>query len=313
MLLNELQLPYQSMLTAVDRRMAEALAGSDDHLHQLLEASPISGGKKVRSTLFFMMLGETASDKPEAIDLAAAMEMLHQASLVHDDVLDHAQTRRDKPALHQLVDNTLAVLVGDYLFIKALSLVHGLERTRLMGIKLAVTEELIYGQIDDMQPRHHDRPTHDRYLEILEKKTGALFGAAAEMAAILQGADEVQIAVSRQFGRSFGVLFQLQDDVLDLFSTKTGKDRWGDLREGKWTLPSLLLSEARPDIRLFPFDEKRIPEIEAGLRQHDIAARCWSVLSRYRARTEDRLVDLHEHVRQAELRDLIEYVCRRER
>jgi geranylgeranyl pyrophosphate synthase len=314
MLLQKLQQPYNALLNEVDRRILEIVKkGADENLSQLLDSAPISGGKKIRSTFLFMMLTPTSDHGRAPIDLAAALEMLHQASLVHDDVLDHAQTRRDRPTLHRLVDNTMAVLVGDYLFIKALSLVQSLGQPAFMGIKLSATLDLIFGQIDDMKPRIEEKPSFNGYLEILERKTGALFGAAAEMASLLRGDQAGSTAAARRFGRAFGVLFQLQDDVLDLFSLKTGKDRWGDLREGKWTLPTLLLSQALPGLRLFPFDESRILEIEDGLRVCGIAERCQEVLNEYRMRTEAMLSELSDGVSRDDLLRLIDYVCRRER
>lgn len=314
-MLQDLQKPYETLLMDVDRRIVSCLTqGAEPDTLKLIEAAPIQGGKKVRSTFLFMMLLNPQEYSRMAVDLAAAVEMVHQASLIQDDVLDHAQIRRNRPALHHVVDNTLAVLVGDFLFLKAMEMVQHLLRSDLMGCILRATRDLIVGQIDDMKPGMLSGPSFERYINVLERKTGSLFASAAEMAGILRGGDEQTIGAYHRLGLSFGVLFQLQDDFLDLFSIRTGKDRWGDLREGKWTLPTLLLHECAPEFSVFPFEEGKIVKIDRALREHDIERRCREAIDTYRFQTLSLADKLSDTDRIGEdLYDLVNYVCRRDR
>ena len=314
MRLQDLQKPYGELLIETEARILSALRnGTDAEMAALIEAAPIRGGKKVRSTFLFMLLAEAGVTADAAVDIAAAIEMIHQASLIHDDVLDHAQTRRDQPTLHHVVDNTLAVLVGDYIFMRAFELVQRLGRDDLMRTVLTAGRELVFGQIADMRPTQSPADAFREYIFVLERKTGALFAAAAEMAARLRGQAEEILAASRRFGLSFGVLFQLQDDVMDMFSDKTGKDRWNDLREGKWTLPTLLLRECAPALEIFPFREERAASIDAALTECGILERCRQTVQTYRQRTLNCLAEYAGPASDRALTGLIDYVCQRQR
>ncbi len=314
MLLQDLQKPYGPLLIDVEKRIRSILLDeADSDMISLVEAAPIRGGKKIRSTFLFMLLPSPENFAPEAVDLAAAVEMIHQASLIHDDVLDHAQTRRDRPTLHHVVDNSMAVLAGDYLFIKALELVATAGSFNYMRSVLAATRNLTVGQVADMKPESSGSRNFEQYIRMLELKTGSLFGTAAELAAMLKGLDESAVTAYRSLGLSLGVLFQLQDDVLDLFSHKTGKDRWVDLREGKWTLPILHLFEADPGFEVFPFSEARIPDIDAAFSKHKIEARCKETVAEFRRRTDGFSDGLISGLMRKNIGDLVDYVCRRER
>ena len=293
-MLQDLQKPYETLLMDVDRRIVSCLTqGAEPDTLKLIEAAPIQGGKKVRSTFLFMMLPNPQEYSRMAVDLAAAVEKVHQASLIQADVL---------------------VLIGDFLFLKAMEMVQHLLRSDLMGCILRATRDLIVGQIDDMKPGMLSGPSFERYINVLERKTGSLFASAAEMAGILRGGDEQTIGAYHRLGLSFGVLFQLQDDFLDLFSIRTGKDRWGDLREGKWTLPTLLLHECAPEFSVFPFEEGKIVKIDRALREHDIERRCREAIDTYRFQTLSLADKLSDTDRIGEdLYDLVNYVCRRDR
>lgn len=315
MLLEELQKPYGALLMEVEERIRSVLlAGAQEDLARLIQAAPIHGGKKIRSTFLFMMLPTRKKDLTSAaVELAAAVEMLHQASLIHDDVLDHSQIRRDQPTLHRQVDNTRAVLVGDYMFMRAFELVLKLRRFDLMQSLQAASCRLVSGQIVDMKPALEHVCSFEAYLDVLKAKTGALFAAAAEIAALLKNLSEEEISDHKRFGLSVGVLFQLQDDVLDLFSVKTGKDRWSDVREEKWTLPTLLLREREPDLDIFPFHEGKVCRIEEALKRHDILRDCREIIDRYRQQTLSWLDGLNPKEMDDNIPGLIDYVCRRER
>ena len=314
MLLEELQKPYGALLMEVEQRIRTVLlAGAHAELSALIQAAPIHGGKKIRSSFLFMLLSREKEAALAAVELAAAVEMLHQASLIHDDVLDHALVRRHQPTLHRQVDNTRAVLVGDYMFMKAFELALSYRRFDLMRSLQEASCRLVTGQIVDMKPALTRLGSFDDYIGVLEAKTGALFAAAAESAALLKHGKKENVLAHKRFGALFGVLFQLQDDVLDLFSMKTGKDRWSDIREGKWTLPTLLLEESDSELEVFPFREDKTARIEEALKKHEILERCREIIDRYRRRTLDCLEPLMRQGADENMKGLIDYVCRRER
>ena len=208
-----------------------------NHKKSLDLLDKLATGKMLRSKLILKIAG--VSD--ESIKLCAIVEMIHAASLLHDDVIDEANTRRGKPSVNALFDNKTAIMFGDILYSRAFTELTLLDKRVAYTISNAVTQ-LSIGEMLDVDLANTFNTSYDKYLDMIYKKTGSLIEAAAKAAAILAGLDENKYAL---YGKNLGVAFQMIDDILDITqdSQTLGKPAMLDFVEGKVTIPYLLLHE----------------------------------------------------------------------
>ena len=208
-----------------------------NHKKSLDLLDKLATGKMLRSKLVLKIAG--VSD--ESIKLCAIVEMIHAASLLHDDVIDEANTRRGKPSVNALFDNKTAIMFGDILYSRAFTELTLLDKRVAYTISNAVTQ-LSIGEMLDVDLANTFNTSYDKYLDMIYKKTGSLIEAAAKAAAILAGLDENKYAL---YGKNLGVAFQMIDDILDITqdSQTLGKPAMLDFVEGKVTIPYLLLHE----------------------------------------------------------------------
>jgi octaprenyl-diphosphate synthase len=177
--------------------------------------------------------------------LAAVVEFIHTATLLHDDVVDESSLRRGRQTANALFGNAASVLVGDFLYSRAFQMMVKLDSMRVMQILADATNVIAEGEVLQLLNMHDPDVTEERYLEVIRCKTAKLFEAAAELGALIAQADDAQIANAAEYGRSLGTAFQLIDDVLDYSgnANQIGKNVGDDLREGKPTLPLIYLME----------------------------------------------------------------------
>lgn len=194
-------------------------------------------GKQMRPMmvlLFGKMFGEITNSTYSA---ALALELLHTASLVHDDVVDDSMQRRGQASVNAIYNNKLAVLVGDYLLSTALVFTGRCGDPRITNIIGALGQTLSDGEIFQMFHSHEKLVSEEVYLEIIRKKTASLFSSCAEIGALSAGASQEDIDRARQIGEYIGICFQIRDDIFDYYSNDVGKPTGNDMREGKLTLP----------------------------------------------------------------------------
>lgn len=210
-----------------------------------------AGGKRLRS-LLAMASCTLFEQRPtqKMIELAASVEFIHNATLLHDDVVDESLLRRGTPTANTLWGNKASILVGDFLFAKAFELMLGENENRVLPILAKVCQTITEGEVLQLSYLHTFEVKKDILLQIMESKTAALFAASCSIgAALYQRPDSEQQALY-QFGHCLGLAFQVVDDVLDYMGTTQtlGKSVGDDLREGKVTLPLLLLYDALPPL-----------------------------------------------------------------
>lgn len=219
-----------------------------------------AGGKRMRP-LITLLCSRLLNDVPskEAMHLAAITEMLHTATLVHDDVIDESGQRRGKPTANATWDNATAVLVGDYLIARAFNLLVGFQSLPLLQLFSDGTCDIAEGEVLQLQHQHNPSATEADYLAIIDGKTSRLFMMATQGAAILQDKTEHLEALA-DFGQHFGNAFQIIDDVLDYSgdSEVMGKNLGDDLAEGKPTLPTIQALALLKDNDQEGFDKLRI-------------------------------------------------------
>jgi len=252
-------LPVSGVLDAVEAKLSSQVTSSHAFVDELARYLIDAGGKRFRP-LLVALTGHLGPDAPTAertpaalVDAATIVELVHLATLYHDDVIDEAAARRGTPSANSRWDNTVAILTGDYLFARAseLSADLGVEVTRIMSRTLA---RLCEGQIGEVQgsdgalppdvPRL--QPTLDHYLEVVSGKTASLIETSCRYGALLSGVDDGGVEAATTYGWNVGMAFQLSDDILDIASDHedSGKTPGTDLREGVRTLPVLYALEA---------------------------------------------------------------------
>lgn len=206
---------------------------------ELLEK--LATGKMLRSKLILKIAGVTK----ESIKLCAVVEMIHAASLLHDDVIDEADTRRGQPSVNALYDNKTSIMFGDILYSRAFTELSQMDKRVAFTISNAVTL-LSIGEMIDVDLTNSFNKSYDLYLDMIYKKTASLIEASAKAAAIIAGLDEEKYAL---YGKNLGLAFQMVDDILDITqdSATLGKPAMLDFVEGKVTIPYLLLHERVED------------------------------------------------------------------
>jgi octaprenyl-diphosphate synthase len=231
----------QPHLEQVETRIAQQAAAFDPAIEGYVVYAVGSRGKRLRPLLTLLAGGATGEVTSGHIDLAVIVELIHIATLVHDDVMDEAERRRAQPTANARWGNSLSVLLGDCLFAHALTLSTSFENADI-GRSIARTAATVCsGEMIQTQRKFDLNLSVEEYLRIVEMKTGSLFSAAAELAAVISEASPKLIETFKTFGFQIGTAYQIYDDCVDLAGNEraTGKTLGTDLRKGKFTLPVL--------------------------------------------------------------------------
>ncbi|MBI5366905.1 MAG: polyprenyl synthetase family protein [Planctomycetes bacterium] len=263
--LSELLAPIASDLERVEARIRGDLESEYPVLARLVEHVSRFRGKRLRPALLLLSASACGGVRDLHYGLAAVLELIHTATLVHDDVLDEATLRRNVESLHVRWGNEMSVLFGDYLFARAFRVAATLGDQRSIDLLAAASESLCLGEILQTSERWNAALSEAQYLEIIEKKTAVLFGAACRLGAEGAGATPERAAAFERFGLGFGLAFQIVDDYVDLAGDEAaaGKSLGSDLLKGKLTLPLIRLLAAVPAERraavteLFTAGERR--------------------------------------------------------
>ncbi|MCC5950267.1 MAG: polyprenyl synthetase family protein [Nitriliruptoraceae bacterium] len=275
------------VLDAVEEKLHTQVGSHHAFVDQLARYLIAAGGKRFRPLLVALTGHLGDPHRSELVDAAVIVELVHLATLYHDDVIDEAPARRGSPSANQRWDNTVAILTGDYLFARAseLSADLGVEVTRIMARTLAA---LCEGQIAEVQGSLGALPpdvptlpaTREHYLEVISGKTASLIETSCRYGALLSGVDEVGVDAAASYGWNVGMAFQLSDDILDIASDTedSGKTPGTDLKEGVRTLPVLHALEADPDGELAglldgPVGDDEVARALTLLRSSDALAR----------------------------------------
>jgi octaprenyl-diphosphate synthase len=232
----------QPHLEQVEMRIAEQAAAFDPAIEGYVVYAVGSRGKRLRPLLALLAGGATGKINSGHVDLAVIVELIHIATLVHDDVMDEAERRRSQPTANARWGNSLSVLLGDCLFAHALTLSTNFDNADISRAIARTAATVCSGEMIQTQRRFDLNLTVQDYLRIVEMKTGSLFSAAAELAALISEAEPNVIETFKNFGVQVGTAYQIYDDCIDLAGSEsaTGKTLGTDLRKGKFTLPVLI-------------------------------------------------------------------------
>jgi octaprenyl-diphosphate synthase len=235
--------PIQQELARVDALYHESLRSDSADVRKLVEHAALFRGKQLRPALVLLAARACGRIVDAHIAIGAVVEMIHTATLLHDDVLDHATTRRNVPSVNALHGNEIPILLGDFIYAEAFALLSR-EVDGDAVLELArTTRRLCTGEIEQNCARGRFDLTVDEYLRIIEDKTAALYVSSARLGGLYAGASEAQVAALAEYGRLLGIAFQMIDDCLDLAGDEksAGKSLGTDLSERKLTLPLIRL------------------------------------------------------------------------
>lgn len=241
-------LPIAPKLAQVEVELQRMLQSDVAVIQKLAKHVGAGKGKRLRPALVLLCSRFCRVDSAEDVRFAVVFELVHTATLVHDDVIDHAQTRRARPTLNALWGNTLTVLFGDVLYLHSMSAAIAGRSFRMLEIMADVTTRMIEGELIQNNVLFNLGTTRKDYFDIQERKTALLFAGCTETAGVIGQRSAEDCAALRRFGLEIGRAFQLVDDLLDYTATseELGKPVFSDLREGKLTLPLLTLLERAP-------------------------------------------------------------------
>ena len=235
-----------------------------------------AGGKRIRPRLVLLFSEALGFEGPERYELAAIVEFIHTATLLHDDVVDESALRRGRATANSMFGNAASVLVGDFLYSRAFQMMVSVNRMRVLDVLADATNVIAEGEVLQLMNMHDpDLAVHD-YLQVIRFKTAKLFEASARLGAVLAGASAGVEEACASYGRSLGTAFQLVDDLLDYEgnSDELGKNVGDDLREGKPTLPLLVAMEraTEPELALIRHaiehgELEKLPEILAIVKR----------------------------------------------
>ncbi len=271
--------PVEPFLEAVGARLSDQVKAFDRELSAFADYALNGQGKQLRPALVALSANVLGKPTEAHTTVAVIIEMVHLATLVHDDIMDEAEIRRGRLTLAATWGNEVAVLFGDCLFARALTLAASFPTPEICRAVAMATNTVCTGEILQTQRRRDFSLTQQQYFRVLEMKTAELFALSCELSAVLSHARPEHRAALRDFGTHFGIAYQVYDDCLDLFGTEAsaGKSLGTDLAKGKLTLPLLLLLE-----RAEPADRERIHGLVENWDIGSLPA-LTSLLSKYNA------------------------------
>jgi octaprenyl-diphosphate synthase len=236
--LSKIKQPIEGDLNDFVRLFNESLTYGEGLLAQVLSHIRQRGGKRMRPMLVFLSARNYGNVSDVTQNAALGLELLHTASLVHDDVVDESSERRGQPSVNASYNNKVAVLVGDYILSTALLRVALSDNHRIVQHLADLGRTLAAGEILQLSNIANQEISEDVYYQVIDKKTAVLFESCAVLGAISVGASEEEIEKARKFGHNIGMIFQIRDDIFDYYDSKEiGKPTGNDMTEGKLTLP----------------------------------------------------------------------------
>lgn len=320
--LSRVYAPVQPEMDRVEKRIREELASNYGIINELVDHVSQFQGKRLRPGLVLFSARAVGGEiKDIHYRLAVVAEMIHNATLVHDDVLDEATMRRKVQSLNFRWGNEMSVLFGDYLFARAFTVCSAIGDPQALQVLSQTSEDICLGELLQTYNRFNFGITEDEYFRVIELKTASLFGSCCRLGALCGGSDATTAKALSEFGTSIGIAFQIMDDFLDIVGDESamGKSLGTDLLKGKVTLPVILMlgvmseTRRREAIEFMQSDglpDKR-PEIVAMLSEFQVLDLAVERATRFVERAKDRLKGLPQSVYRDSMESLADFVVSR--
>jgi octaprenyl-diphosphate synthase len=242
-------------MAAVDRLILDRLSSDVVLINQVGHYIVGGGGKRLRPLLVLLAAKSLGYQGAHHIDVAAIIEFIHTATLLHDDVVDGSEMRRNRDTANALWGNAPSVLVGDFLYSRSFEMMVDIQDMRVMEVLSHATNRIAEGEVLQLLNCHDPDTTEEKYMEVIRRKTATLFEAGTRLAGSLAGGSEEEVQALAEYGLQLGIAFQIVDDALDYTGSEIGKNLGDDLEEGKPTLPLIRAMKTAP------------PDVAATLRQ----------------------------------------------
>lgn len=310
--------PVEPFLQAVSSRMVEQIHEFEPEIAGYAEYALNARGKQLRPVLVALSAGATGKVNDSHVLAAVIIEMVHLATLVHDDVMDEAEIRRGRPTLAANWGNEISVLLGDCLFAHALKLAASFPTTEICRAVSSATNTVCSGEILQTERRKNFELTRAEYFKVLTMKTGELFALSCDLGAYLSGANASERAALKRFGLGIGTAYQVYDDCLDLFGSEAtaGKSLGTDLAKGKLTLPVIIALERategeREQVQASVQDWKAgyLPRVVKWLHKYDALAASRRAVHDYLDAARDAIAALPKSESRSGLVGLAEYLA----
>lgn len=322
---------FRSVIQTEFRQFEEVfssiLKSDNPLLNEVLDYVYAKRGKQLRPILVLLSAGLCRGITSKTIQTAASLELMHTASLMHDDVVDDTPIRRGAKATHELWSNKIAILVGDFMLAKAIELLSEVRNTSILGIVSEMCASLTSGELLQLHSGESMWISEEQYLQVIKHKTAHLFSACSEAGAVSTGATNRQQTAMRQFGMYLGLCFQLKDDVFDYSDIEDlGKPTMNDLRDGKATIPIIkslqrapkeeaeqikkiaeALSTKSPHIDAFGAEQ----EIRSFVLRYDGIRYAYQLMDKYRQKAVEALSIFPDNKYKESMISLLDYAIQR--
>ena len=313
--------PIQENLYDVESSLKSVIDVGFPWLSELLGYSLKGSGKRIRPALVLLSGKFYDYNLERLLPMATAVELLHTATLVHDDAIDKSAVRRGMPTINKLWGEDKAVLLGDYLFARAGEFSAATQNLQVVKLFTQTLGIISSGELNQAFNAFNLEQTYEQYLYRISSKTASLFSLPTEAGAILSGAPEKAIGLLQQYGYNLGIAFQIVDDILDFIATEEelGKPVGSDLAQGTFTLPAMLLLERYPEDnpvkKVFQNEDtqKNIALAIDMVRNSSIVEECYEAASGYCSKASQSLDQLPQNASHRALKELADFVIRRKK
>ncbi|MDO8687016.1 MAG: polyprenyl synthetase family protein [Dehalococcoidales bacterium] len=313
--------PVEADLAQVEASLKSMSQVDFPYLSEMLNYSLQSSGKRIRPALTLLSGQFYNYDLTNLLPMATAAEVLHTATLVHDDAIDNSPTRRGRSTVYKVWGEEKAILLGDYLFAEAGALTATTQNLRVIRLFADTLKTISSGELNQAFNAFNLEQSHEQYFQRVSQKTAALFRMSTESGAVLSQAPEASIQILVEYAQNLGIAFQIVDDILDFIGTEEelGKPVGSDLTQGTLTLPAIMLLEQYPENnpvkRFFTSrtDQRDIKQAIELVRNSSIIAECYQVAEDYCSRACQNLILLPDNASRESLFVLADFITSRKR
>lgn len=315
--------PIEKELLRFNETIYKTLENNNPLLINVIDFVFNKNGKQIRPILTYLSAKYCGEPNDKTTETAVSLELLHTASLLHDDVVDNSMQRRGQPSVNAVFDNKVAVLAGDFFLASSLTLATATNNLQILRIISFLGRDLSGGEIKQLDTSKQNIIDENIYFEVIRQKTAALFSACASAGATSVDAPDDEVEMMRQIGENIGIIFQIKDDIFDYFDDKNiGKPTGNDIREGKVTLP-LIYAIRNTDYsdneyivkKLFDkdFSEEDIRKIVSFAKENGGISYAEKVMEDYRRKTLDLMSNMPEGEIKNSFVKLLDYVIKRDK
>ncbi len=290
---------YNTQIKEINNIILKFAQGKSPLIQEISKHLISSGGKRIRPVLLLMTADLCNQDKNNVIlNLAAAVEMIHSATLLHDDVVDNSKMRRNQKTANSIWDNKASILVGDYIFSVAFQLMVKSNNLKALELLAKTSSIMADGEVLQLENSNNIKISFEQYLDIIYGKTAILFSSACAVPALISNKKEEEFLSLKEFGKNLGLIFQMVDDVLD-YSAKEqniGKEIGSDFFEGKVTLPLItlykksshidqkIINQIHQDNLISPKKEQNLKQIMQLINKYDVLNDCQNTIKQYQSK-----------------------------